>query len=278
MPSDRDIYNLLSHTHSHLSFDQDEERIGYEEMLKMGMRDSVPFVCFLSRDSAYLDYSQPWRSHGEWAYHDYRDSNIQNFINSAIELTRRGYFALRMGAFVKYALNVEDPMIIDYAKKSRTEFLDIFLGSKCDFYLGDSCGFHAIPMIFRRPLAIVNMIPLENAPTWASNYLFIPKNLWLRDERRFMTCKEIFASGAGRFLRSEQYEKLGVEVIENKPEDIKDLAIEMDERLNGRWQTTEEDEALQKRFWDMFPKSELHGEFRARIGAEFLRQNSALLD
>jgi len=56
------------------------------------------------------------------------------------------------------------------------------------------------------------------------------------------------------------------------------VSIEMHERLNGTWEITEEDEVLQKRFWDMFPKSELHGEFRARIGAEFLRQNSALLD
>lgn len=93
-----------------------------------------------------------------------------------------------------------------------------------------------------------------------------------------MTFKEIYESGAGRFLRTEQYEELGIELIENTPDEILDVSMEMHQRLNCTWETTGEDEVLQKRFWDMFPKSELHGEFRARIGAEFLRQNSALLD
>ena len=93
-----------------------------------------------------------------------------------------------------------------------------------------------------------------------------------------MTFTEIFKSGAGKLLHTEQYEKLQIELIENTPEEIADATLEMHERLNGTWETNEEDEELQKRFWEMLPKSELHGEFRARIGTEFLRQNQELLD
>ena len=93
-----------------------------------------------------------------------------------------------------------------------------------------------------------------------------------------MMVKEILESGAGGFLHAEKYADMGIELIENTPEEIFDVSMEMDQRLNGTWETSEEDEVLQKRFWGMFPKSELHGEFRARIGAEFLRQNSVLLD
>ena len=52
----------------------------------------------------------------------------------------------------------------------------------------------------------------------------------------------------------------------------------MDERLKGTWQTTEEDEELQQRFWSLFRKSELHGVIKARIGGDFLRQNKDLLE
>ena len=52
----------------------------------------------------------------------------------------------------------------------------------------------------------------------------------------------------------------------------------MDERLKGTWQTTEEDEELQQRFWSLFKPSELNQVFLSRIGAEFLRQNRELLD
>ena len=93
-----------------------------------------------------------------------------------------------------------------------------------------------------------------------------------------MKFKEIFASGAGRFLQTALYEKLGIELIENTPDEILDVSMEMQQRLSDTWETTEEEEASQMRFWDMFPKSELHGdEIQARIGASFLKQNQDLL-
>ena len=68
---------------------------------------------------------------------------------------------------------------------------------------------------------------------------------------------------------------------ENSPEEIRDLVIEMDERLNGRWKDTKEDLLLQKRFWSIFEdrikrlnlKNPLHGKINARFGAKFLREN-----
>jgi len=99
-----------------------------------------------------------------------------------------------------------------------------------------------------------------------------------REEHRFLTFGETLDSGIGRFSKSEQYEQLGIEVVENTPEEITALAVEMDERLEGTWQTTEEDEERQRRFWSLFKPSELHGTIVSRIGAEFLRQNRELLD
>ena len=93
-----------------------------------------------------------------------------------------------------------------------------------------------------------------------------------------MTFREILESGAGRFLHREQYEGLGVEPVENTPEEITALAVEMDKRLNGTWQTTQEDQELQQRFWSLFNPSHLCYGSASRIGAEFLRQNQELLN
>jgi len=271
----RDIHGLLSRTRPHPSFTPEEERLGREALQELGIPDGSPFVCFHSRSSVYLDTVYPEiDSHRN----DYRDSSINNFTPAAEELVDRGYFAVRMGAIIKEPLKITNSMIIDYATKGRTEFLDIFLGAKCHFYIGDPCGINAIPMIFRRPLAIANMIPLEHAPTWGPNYLFISKKLWLREEHHFLTFREILDLEGGRILGSEQYEQLGIEVVENTPEEITALAIEMDERLKGTWKTTEEDEELQRRFWSLFKPSELNGVFLSHIGTEFLRQNRELLD
>jgi putative glycosyltransferase (TIGR04372 family) len=93
-----------------------------------------------------------------------------------------------------------------------------------------------------------------------------------------MTFSEIFESGVGRFTRTEQYEEYGLKVVENTPDEIMDIAIEMDELLNGTCKATQEDEELQRRFWDIFPNSKLCGEIKTRIGAKFLRDNRELLE
>ena len=271
---DKDMYGVLESTEAHINFTDYEERSGRESLKKFGISGGSPFVCFLSRSPDYLDTVFP---KGSWHYHGYRDSDISNFVPAAVELTRRGYFAIRMGAAVNEKLKADNPMVIDYAAKYRTDFLDIYLSARCRFHLGDNGGFNCVPMIFRRPLAIVNMIPLEYAPTWGSNYLFIPKKLWLREEGRFLSFREILSSEIGKFHYSRQYEESGIKVIENTPEEITALAVEMDLRLRDKWEMSKSDEELQQRFWGLFKASGINRIFRSRIGAEFLRQNRELL-
>lgn len=271
---DRDIDGLLEKTPAHLSLTPEEEKRGYEELSKIGIPDGAKFICLHARDSYYLNVTFP---EGKWNYHNYRDSDIDNFIPAGEELTRRGYYVLRMGENKNKPFKVDHPHIIDYGTKFRTDFLDIYLGAKCFFYIGDTTGLYAIPYIFRNPLVVVNLIPLEYIPS-SKTFLSIAKKLWLRKEHRLMTFREILESGAGRFLHTEQYEQMGLDIIDNTPEEITAVAIEMEERLKGTWKSTEEDEELQRRFWSLFKPSELHGIIKGRIGADFLHQNQGLLE
>lgn len=271
----RDIHGLIRNTPAHLSFTVEEERRGREALRAMGIQEGVPFMCIHARDSSYLEAVSPER---DWKYHDYRDSSIHNYVPAAEELVRRGHVAVRVGAIVKEMLAVTNPGIVDYATNGcRSDFLDIYLGAKCRFFLCSATGVSEIPRIFRRPIAFVNFIPLEDMHTWGPDDLLIPKKLWLKRERRFLAFPEIFALGFSRFFHGEQYEQNGIEVVENTPEEILDLAVEMDERLKGTWKATDEDEKLQQRFWPCFKSSELHGDIVSRVGAEFLRQNRELL-
>jgi len=270
-----DTYALFERTQVHLSFTPKEECLGETALRELDIPNGASFVCFHSRSSAYLENMFP---NENWRYHNYRDSSIKNYIPAAEELTHRGYFTIRMGAVVEEPLQTTNSMIIDYAVNNRTDFLDIYLGAKCRFFICDTAGIYAIPAVFRRPIAWVNFIVLQDVHTWGKNYLSIPKKLWLRSEHRFLTFREILDSEIGRLLHSEKYERLGIEVIENTPEEITDVAVEMDERLKGSWQTTEEDEQLQQRFWALFKPSELNQVFLSRIGAKFLRQNRELLE
>lgn len=271
----RDVEGLLARTRVHLTFTSEEESRGRKALQALGIPPGAPFVCFYARDEAYLDAVSPER---DWRYHDFRDSSIQAYVPAAEALADRGYYAVRMGAIVREPLKSANPMVIDYPTSGhRTDFLDIFLGATCTFFLGSPAGLVALPMIFRRPVACVNMIPLAHILAWNPGSLCIPKKLWLRSEHRFLTFQETFDSGAARFLRGFQYEEAGLDVVENTPEEITALAIEMDERFRGAWRTSEEDEDLQRCFWALFKPDDLNQTFYVRMGAAFLRQHRDLL-
>ncbi|MFH1309453.1 MAG: TIGR04372 family glycosyltransferase [Candidatus Omnitrophota bacterium] len=286
--SDRDTCGVLQQVKKHLFFTDREDRFGKKEIEKMGISTDASFVCFYARDAAYLDSIAPGI---DWKYHNYRDSNIKDYLLAAEELTRRGHFAVRMGAVVKDELKVSNPSIIDYASKGRTDFMDIYLAANCKFFLSSTGGINAVTTVFRRPVVFVNNMPLACFP--ASNYgdLFIPKKLWLRDERRFLTFQEILDSEIAFFFFFEQYENRGIELVDNTPEEIMDVTVEMDQRLNGQWQTMEEDEELQRYFWSLYNSEEYkryckmfrrfgnmpYHRIPCRIGAKFLRENKELL-
>ena len=67
-----------------------------------------------------------------------------------------------------------------------------------------------------------------------------------------MTFEEIFKSAA-IFHKTQEFEEMNIDLIESTSEEIKAAVIEMVERLEGTWQTTDEDEILQRKFWDLFP-------------------------
>ena len=127
-------------------------------------------------------------------------------------------------------------------------------------------------MIFRRPVCYVNYVPLEYLQTYHRGSLAIWKH-HEKDGKR-MTLAEIYASGAGHFMRAEQFEDAGITLVDNTPEEIKAVALEMadiQERSQEVW-------LAQEAFWQAFPrgvsefnKRPLHGEIRMRIGAELLK-------
>lgn len=280
---DRDVHNLLDRFPAHLSFLPEEEERGEAGLRGLGIPVGAPFVCLNVRDGSYLNNSIPWKS---WNYHNYRDCNIRNYVLAAQKLAERGYYIVRVGAVVQEAMNVAHPMIIDYAANGmRSDFMDIYLGAKCAFCISTSSGFDAVPHIFRRPIVFIDQVPSGILATFSSKEMVITRGHWLRNEKRFMTFREIFESGAGHFLYSKNYENMGIDLIESSPEMIAATVLEMESRVRGAWQGTEEDEALQRRFWEIFPKPlanynsrPLHGEIQSRIGADFLRQHKDWLE
>lgn len=260
-----------------LKFTTEEENRGKQLLKNMGIESGKFFVCFHVRDKAYLDKQLAFRSRQEWSYQDYRDCDIRNYLPAVKYLASLGMFVLRMGHTVERPLNASNPRIIDYAMQYRSDFGDIYLNAKCKFFLASDGGLSSIPWIFNVPVAYANGIPPLAAAGWRKEDVYIPKKLWLRDEKRFLTFPEILERGVDKWFRTHLYAQAGIEIIENTPEEILALVQEMMARLNGTWATTKGDEDLQRRYWEILPPGHRCYGNGSRLGAEFLRQNQELL-
>lgn len=276
LPSeDRDLHGILSHTTPHLSFTVQEEEKGRTALAALGISPNTPFICFHSRDNGY---SALGISPEQIKLYGCRNSDVRTFLPAMEALAERGYPCLRMGVAVERPLQTQHPGIINYANISRSDFMDIYLGAHCHFYVGDTSGLAEVPKIFRRPVVWVNFFALEYAPTWGSQDLFIPSKIRQRDEGRLLTFREILARGVGRFRHCTEFEAEGLEVVPNTAEEIHAVVQEMAARLAGTWQPASGDEDLQQRFWSLFQSSDINGVFLCRVGAAYLREYQELLD
>lgn len=280
---DRDMHNFVDRFPPHLSFSAEEETFGQAGLRQMGLPVDSPFVCLNIRDSAYMSTRM---SLVDWSYHDYRDSDIQNYVLAAEELAERGYFVIRMGAKVHESIKSSHPRVIDYATNGmRSDFMDIYLGAKCEFCISVESGFDGVPLIFRRPIACVNVVPLGFLYTYSAHFIAIPKHHFSMQKNRELTLREIFTEGGGFCLRSSDFDEQGIQLIENTPEEIRDVAVEVCERLKGIWQVHEGDDEMQACFREVFltegssryKARSLHGEIRSRIGTAFVRNNPSWL-
>jgi len=276
-----DVHNLLDKQEQHLFFTEEEEIRGKGTLRQMGITPQDKFVCLIVRDSLYISKEYPgsgWDS----GYHSYRDTDIDNYQLAAETLAELGYFVFRMGYHVKKPLRTNHPKVIDYATNGmRSDFMDIYLGAKCEFCISTGAGLDEIPEMLRRPIVYVNFVPLAGLHTFRKEFISLTKKHISKEVGRSLTLREIFSHGVGFCMHTSDYESKGIELIENTPEEIRDVVIEMANRLNGTWRPHEDDEALQRRFWEIFPTDAvdayqghpLHGKIRARFGAHFLRDN-----
>ena len=253
-----------------IGFIQSEIDFGVKFLQSIGVKSDQKIVCYTTRTASY--YSGLQKYGVKLKPQTVRNPDERVYLEVAKTLSDRGYFVIRMGK----DLDTEVPQtfanyVFDYASTSRSDFLDMFLLSRCDFLLNGCTGM----VLFRGVL---------NLSTVSADLYLVQKNffygdvdifqkVWLTRENRYATVGEMVAMGVS-FSDERHQERLGVRLVKNTAEEILAACDEMEARLNGTWVTTEEDEALQKKYWDLICDSGHHG---GRMGAQFLRDNQDLL-
>ena len=275
----RDIHGLFEKTDPHLEFLTEEIDQAKQDLSRMNIGPEDKYVLVLNRGQRYLNEmfpNQKWY----WPNHEWRNVSINDYKPAMKEIVSKGYYVIRVGHLVSDLMNIDNPKIIEYDHDGfRTDLLDIYLGANCRYLLTSDSGYQAVAWIFRRPVLNISCVSIEYLLHYLPSWLSIFSKYWLKPEKRFMKIPEIIKSGAGGLKSGQEYEKWGIEVIKNTPDEILEAVNEMEGRLDGTWQTTDDDDEIQRRFWSHFKLSPLHnsdGKLRGRIGANFLKENEML--
>ncbi len=255
-----------------LKFTAGELRSGKEGLCQLGVPDGKEFICFHTRDAAYLKKAFEGV---DWKYHDYRDTSIRNYALAAEQyVLKTGRYAVRMGAVVAETMNAAQPLMIDYAASGRrSDLMDIYLSSQCRFFLSTDCGMTVFPEFFRRPVVYVNWVANFRVPHYYNNGRVILKKWYAVKEKRFLTLAEMFHLLGNKTIDLKSW---CVELVDNTPEEILAVMKEIDEMIEGSWSCTAEDERLQAGFWDLCGREKWHSSM-FRVGREFLRAHAQTL-
>lgn len=239
-------------------------------------------VCIHVRDAAYLSKTYP---HFDYSYHNYRDWDLATLAPTVHDLAHHGFFIVRMGSVASSGIPANWPSSFDYANSpSRSDAMDLFLAARCRLWIGSASGLVDLPAMFKRPLVIVNHVSalLKTDPiiTYYQHSLWLFKKFYSESRRRLLTYREAVEAGVTSMSSNAEFARANIALINNSPEEIRQAAQEMLQRLAGTWKENPEAEILQRKFWEIWgAEAPARAQFAdVRVGSQFLLENRPLFE
>ncbi len=254
-----------------LSLSQQHRREGWQRLQKLGMRDGDWFVALHVRETKQKDQKVP----SNISLH--RNSPIEDYVPLIEAVTDRGGWVVRLGGPDMTPLpDIEH--VIDYAligDEIRSDWMDLFLISQCRFLVGSPSGPFNVAIVFGVPVVGVNWFPFTAWPHSRQD-LFIHARLRCQDNNKLMSIAEMTAPPITISQHPVFYENHRLDIIKNDPDDIANVAIEMLDRLEGRFIEDDADEQRQRRYKQMAQCDGVG--FQSRVGRDFLRRHPHLIE
>ena len=272
----RDINGILKNTPSQTNFNFPYRHQGHDLLRHLNIKEDMKFVCLTIRDSAYLKNEFPEK---DFSYHDYRDTQIEDYSESINYLISQNYFVFRMGKKVSKKLELDSENFFDYANSSfRSDFLDIWLMSNCEFVITNGTGLDEICNIKRLPMCYVNYIPLLQFVSYNKKAICTPKTIYNHDDKTPMSLSDQILKG---FINEKDMQEKKPIIKDNDSKIILGSVEEMVTKIKNDWRRTPEEEELQHNFWQIlktwknFTQYHLHDDFRnsGSISDVYLKTN-----
>jgi putative glycosyltransferase (TIGR04372 family) len=260
-----------------LSFTKDENRRGIGLQGQVLSDNYSPFVCIGVAEPIYYHIKHTSKKIVETDLDLYSCMpSWENYIACTRELDNHAVKSVRMGQHVLENLSeIAQSSIIDYASEMRTEFGDAWLLANCKFVIAGGTGVYWMSSAMNRPVLITDTYDLCDS-SYGVTDLAIPQLAWSKSEKVLLPFSWLMAHGEWGHQKS--LIERGFEIVKNTAEEITEVVLEMNQRIDGTWVETDEDIELQERFKKLRQgQPPWKVQQSVRIGAAFLRRYKHLL-
>lgn len=259
-----------------LTLKQEHRARGEAALEELGLPKGAWFVALHVRDETYRAREER-DEHGKPTVRrdTIRDADIETYVRAIEMITSVGGWVIRMGDKTMKPMPTMK-QTIDYPfTPAKSDWLDVYLGAACRFFIGSASGPLSIAQSFGVPTVGTNIIPINSHPS-GTKEVYIPKLLRRKESGELLPFMEYCRSPYVYLYHTKLYERLGVEVVPNSDEDLAEIVVEMLERITGQATYSAEDELLQERYRRCV-KQHIPEGLQCRVGRSFLRRYKHLL-
>lgn len=213
--------NLDSLNGNYLNLSEEYSIKATRELEAYGLPKSAKFVALHIREGGPIG--------------DPRTQPISSFISAMNEITRNGYWVIRIGDQSMASLPSMHMVIDLVPKKNSARELHAFVLARCEFYLGTASGPSWVPRIFGVPSLITNLnevaTQVGRAPRGS---IHIPKR-YINRKGETLTLSQMFSQGlAFSSLMLHELKSKGLSLEPNSSEEILEATKEILESIMGK--------------------------------------------
>lgn len=195
-----------------------------QTLKKLGIDSKMWFVCLHVRSSAF---------HKDSAY--YRNSDFETYRSAINHIISSGGIVVRLGDAVPGLVKFPQPGLIDYPNSQwKSELMDIFLISRCRFFIGTLSGVLDTAYLMGKPTLCVNSIHFDLRSSNPHD-LVLYKRIRRRADGRDLTVMESLES-CSDILSADWH--LRYEFVDNTSECILKALLEFICILESNWTVT----------------------------------------
>ena len=194
---------------------------------KYGVKDKK-FVCLHVRDNSY---------HNDLGRREYRNSNINNYIELINFLIEKGYYVFRLGDKPAPKINYSNKNFFDLPySELKSEIMDLFLIKECSFYVGTISGTMDTSYLFKKPTFLTNMYELFPSYPRKIEDRGIFKKVFDKKRKEYLSIKK-FAELSIKYHHCEM-DMTDLEFEENSPNELLEGIMEYYNLVNPKVDNT----------------------------------------